>query len=205
MDIAIEFLHRALVTQVISLEKVDIWCRSVFQTWEGIGNSFLTSTTFGIQLEELKRFYQLVIHNQEKLKHHPIQIHIMTSISDSFEILLDRMLINVDAIAENQNIIIEWCRSLICIIQWILCCKNKKQKEEQDGLAALVITKFEDLNHSYKKNTSVASTSQTILTQKIIHVISKIAQKPNSTIRRLCQNAFARQITKFIALETIIS
>lgn len=192
LDVAIEFLHRALVTQVINNEKIDLWCRSVFQTWEGIGNSFLNNTTFGIQLEELKRFYKLIIHHQEKLKQHPIQIHIMTSISDSFEILLDRMLLNVDAVAENKPIIVEWCRSIICIIQWILVCKSKKQKEEQDGLAALVITNFEDLNHPYKKVTSIASTSQAVLTQKLIQVTSRIARKQNSTIRKLFQNTFAR-------------
>lgn len=202
LDLAVEYLHRAIVTQSISEEKMDTWCRSVFQSWEGIGTSFLSHSTKGdINLDELTRFYQLVIHDDKKLKN-PRQIRIMESISDSFETLLDRMTLNVESLTEIEamedagqyqlRIIQEWCRSLMAVLQWIICCKEKKDKEEQDGLATLVVEMtLDDISTNQKRAASIASTSQIILTQKLIQVLSKIAHKKKSVARKIMQNMLA--------------
>jgi hypothetical protein len=221
LDLAVEHLHRAIVTQSTSEEKMDKWCRSVFQSWEGVGNSFLcTSTGFSllplpqnivyINLEELTRFYQLVIHQEKHIRKpvsndkrpkNPRQIRIMEAISDSFETLLDRMALNVESLTEIEvmeeaesfhiRMMIEWSRSMMAVIQWIICCKEKKHKEEQDGLAALV-AKLDDISTSQKRAASIASTSQIILTQKLIQVLSKIAQKNKSIIRKIMHNMLSR-------------
>lgn len=188
LDHAVEYLHRSIVTQSISEEKMDTWCRSIFQSWEGIGNSFISSSS-DIHLDELTKFYQLVIHQDKKSKS-TRQIRIMEAISDSFETLLDRMSLNVESLTEIQDmedhtrILHEWCRSIMAVIQWIICCKEKKQKEEQDGLAALV-AKLDDVATNQKRAASIASTSQIILIQKLIQVLSKMAQKKKSVIRKI--------------------
>lgn len=222
LDLAVEHLHRAIVAQSINEEKMDKWCRSVFQSWEGVGNSFLsTSTGFTlpplqqkmayINLEELTCFYQLVIHqgernhkqslSNEKTPKNPRQIRIMEAISDSFETLFDRMALNVESLTEIEvmedaesyhiRMMVEWCRSIMAVIQWIICCKEKKHKEEQDGLAALV-AKLDDISTSQKRAASIASTSQIILTQKLIQVLSKIAVKKKSIVRKVMQNLLSR-------------
>lgn len=218
LDLAVEHLHRAIVTQSVSEHKIDTWCRSVFQSWEGIGNSFLVAQDqFSIpplqhkdisfiNLDELTRFYQLVIHQEQekdasKRKKNPRQVRIMEAISDSFETLLDRMALNVEALAGFQamedaelyhiRMMMEWCRSLMAVIQWVICCKEKKHKEEQDGLAALV-AKLDDISTNQKRVASIASTSQIILTQKLIQVLSKIAHKNKSIIRKIMQHMLAR-------------
>jgi hypothetical protein len=226
LDLAVEQLHRAIVTQSTSEENMDKWCRSVFQSWEGIGNSFL-STSAGftlpplqqnmayINLEEITRFYQLVIHQEERHRKQPLppppsndkkpknprQIRIMEAISDSFETLFDRMALNVESLTEIEvmedaesyhiRMMVEWCRSMTAVIQWIICCKEKKHKEEQDGLAALV-AKLDDISSSQKRAASIASTSQIILTQKLTQVLSKIAQKKKSIVRKVMQNMLWR-------------
>ncbi|KAI8071913.1 hypothetical protein BDF21DRAFT_344302 [Thamnidium elegans] len=173
LDHAVEYLHRAIVTQSISEEKMDTWCRSIFQSWEGIGNSFLCSNKLDINLDELTRFYQLVIHQDRKSKNIR-QIRIIEAICDSFETLLDRMCLNVDGVTDMDDmshvrIMNEWCRSITAVIQWIICCKENKYKEEQqDGLATLII-----------------------LMQKLIQVLSKLAQKKESVIRKKLLNVLA--------------
>ncbi|CAO3640111.1 unnamed protein product [Mucor hiemalis] len=215
LDTAVEHLHRAIVTQSITEEKMDTWCRSVFQSWEGIGNSFLSKTSKftlsssmgeqqkDINLEELTRFYQLIIHQdrrKDKKSKNPRQVRIMEAISDSLETLLDGMTLNVESLAEIQamedagsyhiRIMTEWCRSIMAVIQWIICCKEKKHKEEQDGFATLV-AKLDEISTNQKRAASIASTSQIILTQKLIGVLSKIAQKKKSLVRRVMQNMLA--------------
>lgn len=223
LDTAVEHLHRAIVTQSITEEKMDNWCRSVFQSWEGIGNSFLSKTSKftlssssvseqqqkDINLEELTRFYQLIIHqdrrsssanSKDKKFKNPRQVRIMEAISDSLETLLDGMTLNVESLAEIQamedagsyhiRIMTEWCRSIMAVIQWIICCKEKKHKEEQDGFATLV-AKLDEISTNQKRAASIASTSQIILTQKLISVLSKIAQKKKSFVRRVMQNMLA--------------
>lgn len=191
LDHAVEYLHRSIVTQSIPEDKMDTWCRSIFQSWEGIGNSFL----FGkyIHLDDLTRFYQLVIHQDKKLKN-TRQIRIMEAISDSFETLLDRMTLNVESLtaqaSDHTRIIYEWCRSIMAVVQWIICCKEKKQKEEQDGLAALV-AKLDDVATNQKRAASIASTSQIILIHKLIQVLSKMARKKTSIIRKLMLDMLA--------------
>lgn len=217
LDLAVEHLHRAIVTQSISEHKMDTWCRSVFQSWEGIGNSFLVSQSqfcipplqhkeiSFINLDELTRFYQLVIQQEQekdtKRKNNPRQVRIMEAISDSFETLLDRMTLNVEALADFEVMedaelyhicmMMEWCRSMMAVIQWVICCKEKKYKEEQDGLAALV-AKLDDISTNQKRVATIASTSQIILTQKLIQVLSKIAHKKKSIIRKIMQNMLTR-------------
>lgn len=217
LDLAVEHLHRAIVTQSISEHKMDTWCRSVFQSWEGIGNSFLVSQSqfcipplqhkeiSFINLDELTRFYHLVIQQEQekdnKRKKNPRQVRIMEAISDSFETLLDRMTLNVEALADFEvmedaelyhiRMMVEWCRSMMAVIQWVICCKEKKYKEEQDGLAALV-AKLDDISTNQKRVATIASTSQIILTQKLIQVLSKIAHKKKSIIRKIMQNMLTR-------------
>lgn len=196
LDHAVEYLHRAIVTQSISEEKMDTWCRSIFQSWEGIGNSFLCANKLDINLDELTRFYQLVIHQDRKSKN-VRQVRIMEAMCDSFETLLDRMCLNVDGVTEmdetsHVRLMNEWCRSIMAVIQWIICCKENKYKEEQqDGLAALV-AKLDDISTSQKRTASIASTSQIILMQKLIQVLSKLAQKKDSVIRKKLLNVLAR-------------
>ncbi|KAI7892651.1 uncharacterized protein EV154DRAFT_504399, partial [Mucor mucedo] len=191
LDHAVEYLHRSIVTQSISEDKMDTWCRSIFQSWEGIGNSFLSGKF--IQLEDLTRFYQLVIHQDKKLKN-TRQIRIMEAISDSFETLLDRMALNVESLtaqaSDHTRIMYEWCRSIMAVVQWIICCKEKKQKEEQDGLAALV-AKLDDVATNQKRAASIASTSQIILIHKLIQVLSKMSRKKTSIIRKLMLDMLA--------------
>ncbi|GAA5800055.1 hypothetical protein HPULCUR_005477 [Helicostylum pulchrum] len=195
LDHAVEYLHRAIVTQSISEEKMDTWCRSIFQSWEGIGNSFLCSNKMDINLDELTRFYQLVIHQDRKTKN-VRQVRIMETVCDSFETLLDRMCLNVEGVTDMDDtshvrMMNEWCRSIMAVIQWIICCKENKYKEEhQDGLAALV-AKLDDISTSQKRTASIASTSQIILMQKLIQVLSKVAQKKDSVIRKKLLNVLA--------------
>lgn len=192
LDHAVEYLHRSIVTQSISEDSMDTWCRSIFQSWEGIGNSFLSSSN-EIQLDELTRFYQLVIQQDKKKLKTTRQIRVMEAISDSFETLLDRMSLNVDSLItsdQNTRIIHEWCRSIMAVIQWIICCKEKKQKEEQDGLAALV-AKLDEVATNQKRAASIASTSQIILIQKLIQVLSKMAQKKTCVIRKVMLDRLA--------------
>ncbi|KAI8077290.1 uncharacterized protein B0P05DRAFT_579659 [Gilbertella persicaria] len=217
LDLAVEHLHQAIVTKSISESNMDTWCRSVFQSWEGVGNSFLMPQSgFSlspllqhkdisfINLDDLTQFYQLVIYQEKKsssneASKNPRQVRIMESISDSFETLLDRMALNVEALSEidvieeiepyHIRMMMEWCRSIMAVNQWIFCCKEKK-REEQEGLATLVTT-LDDASIYQKRMVSIASTNQTILTQKSIQVLSKIAQKKKSIIRKIMQNMLA--------------
>ncbi|KAI8984062.1 hypothetical protein BDF20DRAFT_833600 [Mycotypha africana] len=114
----------------IPLKSLLKWCRSIFQNWEGIGNSFLLSeqqqqqraNTFSaslMNLEELNRFYQAFLPQQQtqsdlatelKTTHPKIkeqkeqwQLQLVETISNSSETLLDRMLANLDSLLEYQE------------------------------------------------------------------------------------------------------
>ncbi|KAI7897747.1 uncharacterized protein BX663DRAFT_490671 [Cokeromyces recurvatus] len=221
LDTAIEHLHQIVVTKSISKEESSLWCRSIFQNWEGIGNSFLHPQLLNsawmkqpihfINLQHLSRFYQLVIPQEEssvesdkrlrvdKQKKSLRQIDMMEAISDSFETLLDRMILNVESLTEIDHVVTEendttvhmmyeWCRSLMAVIEWILCCKEKIQRKEQDGLAALVANLDDVSTYQMRVVTSISSTSHTILMQKLILVLCKIAHKKDSIIRKILQS-----------------
>ncbi|KAI8883236.1 hypothetical protein K501DRAFT_272895 [Backusella circina FSU 941] len=192
------------------------WCRSLFQSWEGIGNSFISKT---VQQELGHEKYHLIDLNQ--LKQFMMVINNMESVSDSFETLLDRMCMNVDSLAEidvledaetdHIRIIIEWCRSIVAVIQWVLCCKEQRHKKDEEQLLDFNLlystannnkenpkvtlnkpTQEDKATESVQKRTStIASTSQLILTQKLVHVLSKIAQNKKSLVRKVMQNMFS--------------
>lgn len=132
----------------VTENKIDKWCRSLFQSWEGIGNSFLSeqspqqdlgpsTTKYAlIDLDQLKDFMVLIQRRHKEMK------MMESSVSDSLETLLDRMCMNVDSLTEihvleeaetdHVRIMIEWCRSILAVIQWMLCCKEERHKQEEE-------------------------------------------------------------------------
>ncbi|CEG68737.1 hypothetical protein RMATCC62417_04941 [Rhizopus microsporus] len=184
LDTATQYLHQYIVARTITEQQMEKWCRSVFQSWEAIGESFLSLTAFTdicslhrvplIDLDDLNQFFQLVIYQDNPKAKNPRQLRLMESISDSLETLLDRILLNVGALDEIEalediegdhvRIMVEWCRSLMAVLEWIFC---------------------------WNKGPVEAFTSHVMLMQKYIQVLSKIARNKRSVLRDMMQNMFS--------------
>ncbi|CAO3702770.1 unnamed protein product [Rhizopus stolonifer] len=171
LDTAVRYLQQYMAGRVND-SQMNRWSRSVFQSWEAIGCSFLSPELSLINLDDLHQFFSLIC--QEKGKQDERQLRLMDSVSDSLETLLDRMVLNISALEEIEDdvegdstrIMSEWCRSLVAVFEWIYCCKSRPGEDE--GL--------------------VRSTGQVMLTQKLIQVLSKIARNKQSAIRNIMQN-----------------
>ncbi|KAI8329376.1 hypothetical protein EDC96DRAFT_452411 [Choanephora cucurbitarum] len=213
LDVALDHLYRAIVSKTIPEEKMEMWCRSIFQNWEGVSNSFLTNESPSsissflqhnqmslINLENLKQFYEQVLYQEghfcsagEEARY----IRIIETISDSFEILLNRILLNVELLTEieaveeaeldQMQMMMEWCRSIMAVFQWIICCKKRENGNQKRPVDLLL-----KRNTQKPLNISIA-TNRTILTQKSIQVLSKIAQKKKALIRKIMQNILSFQ------------
>ncbi|KAI8371919.1 hypothetical protein BD560DRAFT_369725 [Blakeslea trispora] len=208
LDVALDYFHKAIISKTISEEKMDMWCRSVFQNWEGIGNSFLASQPLSlstlpslqhkqmslINLEHLSQFFERVIGHSES--ENARQIRIIETISDSLETLLDRMALNVDLVIEVEaveeaeldqiQLMMEWCRSIMAIFQWLMCCK-KIENEAQDRPVDLLTER-----DTQEPLVILAAANRVILTQKTIQVLSKIAQKKKALIRKTMHSMLTR-------------
>ncbi|KAI9243540.1 hypothetical protein BY458DRAFT_530581 [Sporodiniella umbellata] len=169
LDTALRYLHQYRL-RAVSERQMNRWARSVFQSWEAMGASFLSQTEDAgvtlLDLDDLSHFFQQVCHQK---KQDDRQLRLIESISDSLETLLDRMLLNLHALEacleEPGKIMAEWCRSLMAVLAWIQCCQSQPGQDE--GL--------------------IHRTGQAMLTQKFVQVLSKIACHRASAIRVMMQ------------------
>ncbi|KAI8369252.1 uncharacterized protein BYT42DRAFT_647962 [Radiomyces spectabilis] len=188
-----------------NVDRMSRWCRGIFQNWEGIGNSFLTSKVcdiprlpYPIQLANLADVYSFYNTLLNRCHHHEMpdndgwnQLHGRTveAVSESLETLLDRMEMNVDSLVEittaeeadpnHLRIIIEWCRSLICMIAWINSQRQSTRTGNQYADPLLASS-----SRSWTKNAR-KNTWPTILSSKFIQVMSKINASRDSMIRHI--------------------
>ena len=156
-------------------QKTSHWCRAVFQNWEGVGNSLLSekasplppldSPYQRIDLDTVELFYKAVLSKGR----------ISETLTESLETLLDRMNMNSDAMtslvtedaeASSVNTIVEWCRSLLAIMEWI----RVRQKVES----------------------SAGDMWSGILSLKFIQVVNKIASNRHCLIRQVLKQSLAR-------------
>ncbi|KAG1639659.1 hypothetical protein G6F44_007612 [Rhizopus delemar] len=188
VDTAIHYLHQFVVAQTVTEQEMEKWCRSVFQSWEAIGQSFLSSSSIFsdlglhkvplIDLDHLTKFFQAILYKEPHCKRVSRQLRLAESISDSLETLLDRMILNVGALEEIESleeaegdhvrIMIEWCRSLTAVLQWIYCCKDSKIDDEVGCCSA-----------------------NQVLIQKLVQVLGKIARNKQSVIRIMMQSTIS--------------
>ncbi|KAI8983646.1 hypothetical protein BDB01DRAFT_722731 [Pilobolus umbonatus] len=194
-DTAIRYLHESIVTKSIRKEDIHIWCRSIFQSWEGIGNSFLNTPhkldflpssqrhVKYIDLDDLNTFFHLIMYKVTKKTKFARQIRIIESISDSIETLLDKMYMNTGLLKvvhtdeSDTRTMIEWCRSLMATLQWILVWMEMDNRN---------IDKMSDRSMYIRKVSNlVFPTNQRMLVHKLIQVLSKISQSKKCMIRRV--------------------
>ncbi|KAI9316288.1 hypothetical protein BX666DRAFT_1859022 [Dichotomocladium elegans] len=169
----LEYLDK--LTTMESADRAKHWCRSIFQSWEGIGNSMLSASpqhipalqqnAYSINLSDLAMFYAAL----------PRQL--FETVSDSLETLLDRMLLNADnisALASIEDIdehslqtILEWCRAALCVIEWVSFWRECRQSSDSAAAAAS------------------ANLWSDILSHKFIQVVNKIAVNERSLIRQV--------------------
>lgn len=200
------------------------WCRSVFQNWEGIGNSFLSQPR---HLKALRERVELVDQNElseffEAILSIPKDksTKIMNLVAESLETLLDRMSMNADSMTDIVDLegadaddqvkrtIIEWCRTLLCVAEWIRLKEEQQKKErQQQQQQASRPEPVEDAfpfpedpfaQNPAKEEPSVDATpmdsESIILTHKLIQVTSKIASRSNCLIRRVLKQMLATYV-----------
>lgn len=180
MPSALEQLHRFV--DKYNMEKTVHWCRSIFQNWEGIGNSMLLATPQPVSalqrtiritnLHDLHQFYEAIIGNDDV---QPSRL--ANAVTESFETLLDRMHMNTENITTLYSIdeieascvdtIVQWCRALMSILEWIRLWQSSDFATDSTNM-------WSD-----------------ILSHKLIQVVSKIASIQQSLIRKALLHMFA--------------
>ncbi|CDH57609.1 probable e3 ubiquitin-protein ligase hectd2-like [Lichtheimia corymbifera JMRC:FSU:9682] len=180
MPSALEQLHRFV--DKYNMEKTVHWCRSIFQNWEGIGNSMLLATPQPVSalqrtiritnLHDLYQFYEAIIGNDDV---QPSRL--ANAVTESFETLLDRMHMNTDNITTLHSVdeietscidtIVQWCRALMSILEWIRLWQSSDFATDSTNM-------WSD-----------------ILSHKLIQVVSKIASSQQSLIRKALLQMFA--------------
>lgn len=180
MPSALEQLHRFV--DKYNMEKTVHWCRSIFQNWEGIGNSMLLATPQPVSalqrtiritnLHDLYQFYEAIIGNDDV---QPSRL--ANAVTESFETLLDRMHMNTDNITTLHSVdeietscidtIVQWCRALMSILEWIRLWQSSDFATDSSNM-------WSD-----------------ILSHKLIQVVSKIASSQQSLIRKALLQMFA--------------
>ncbi|KAI8147255.1 hypothetical protein BJV82DRAFT_509066 [Fennellomyces sp. T-0311] len=173
------------------IQKASHWCRAVFQNWEGIGNSLLSvealplppleSAFQRIDFDSLEALYKAILHTRSA--------RISETLTESLETLLDRMNMNSDAMtslitvqdAETSCVstIVEWCRSLLAIMEWIRVRQKTESAEESMAATATAVT------------TSSADMWSGILSLKFIQVVNKIASNRQCLIRQVLKQTLA--------------
>ncbi|KAI7870271.1 hypothetical protein BDF14DRAFT_1776662 [Spinellus fusiger] len=161
-------------------EQMKHWCRSVFQNWEGIGNSFLSreyiewndQTVARVDLIHLSTFFTSLLGTTA-----PRQ-KMAEAVADSFEILLDRMNVNLKSMVDinhpqncdgyQLSAMIEWCRSLLCVSVWVGHYQSSKNIKER------------------------MNSWSTILSQKHIQVFGTIASHKQSLMCHLLLSMLTR-------------
>ncbi|KAI9278362.1 hypothetical protein BDA99DRAFT_491964 [Phascolomyces articulosus] len=214
--------------QLTDQQKMYHWCRAVFQNWEGIGNSFLSHHSEDeedppplqvleglsfpkIQLDDLSQLYNKLLHLLDNKNNDNNKIHsrrISETVTESLETLLDRMYMNADEMTSLATVqdtgclrtIVEWCRSLMAVLEWIRVQQQEQQKEH-DGQNQQEDSDLDPKTSSnYQKITTpspLTSSSITgdmwsgILSHKFIQVVNKIASHRQSLIRQVLKQHFA--------------
>ncbi|KAG2224509.1 hypothetical protein INT45_004354 [Circinella minor] len=138
------------IQQLSNQQKINHWCRGIFQNWEGIGNSLLFNddtdlisivyrndedvdnvTSFHkINFGDLHQFYKALLGTNNNNNNN---IRISETVTESLETLLDRMNMNADGMTSLVTIqdtdsihsIVEWCRSLLAVMEWIRIQQQK--------------------------------------------------------------------------------
>ncbi|KAG0166371.1 hypothetical protein DFQ28_008287 [Apophysomyces sp. BC1034] len=172
------------------LRKLNRWCRAVFQNWEGIGSSFLSSehvvpslkqSVVFVNLSDVSELFETLINAD--------QLRMIEEISESFETLLDRMNMNVSAVtdidcieeAESYRVrtMVEWCRALMCVSEWIGLWQESHVIDPPMG------------KHHGSAQSLHLSTWPGILNQKFIQVVSKISLRKHCLARKILQQMMA--------------
>ncbi|KAF7730710.1 hypothetical protein EC973_001659 [Apophysomyces ossiformis] len=195
IDLAAASKQMKTLKNVEDSRKMNRWCRAVFQNWEGIGHSFLSAEHFipslrrsvaFVNLSDVSIFFDKVINSD--------QLQMVEEMSQSFETLLDRMNMNVDAVIDADRIeetepccidtMIEWCRALLCVSQWISLWPDS------------LVTKHNSEEYSSITHWSWSSTWPGILNQKFIQVVSKIALRKRCLVRAILRQMMASMTEK---------
>ncbi|KAI8343215.1 hypothetical protein BC941DRAFT_410725 [Chlamydoabsidia padenii] len=127
-------------------ESLDL-IRWLFRHWEAIGNAFLDTSSLEeehcrVNIIKVLALYVALGKNESR------SLSSQRGVSESFEVLLDRININIVSTMVDEFVMVEWARSIFCLTVWIAW--------------------HEDNNNNYTQ------IWPSILTQKFIKVISRL-------------------------------
>ena len=204
------------VQQLSNQQKVNHWCRAVFQNWEGIGNSLLCnddndsiSIVYGdnehddnvtsfqkINFDDLHQFYKTLLSRNNNNNN---GIRISETVTECLETLLDRMNMNADGMTSLVTVqdtdcihtIVEWCRSLLAVMEWIRIQQQQSIEINRSNVNGNGSGNNDD---DYAKGAMAASGDMWsgILSHKFIQVVNKIACHRQSAIRQVLKQHLAR-------------
>lgn len=145
------------------------WSRAIFQSWEGIGNSFCQHGQ--IHLEHLAEFYEVIF-----------RVGCAEAVAESLETLLDRMKLNVDYCEQKDAATLaEWGRSLLAVSEWI------RLWHECPGFGT---PDRPQIQHTKKDHVETTSTWAAVLADKFIQVMSTFTAQPR--LSHVIQGMLAR-------------
>ncbi|CAO3588989.1 unnamed protein product [Absidia cylindrospora] len=180
----------------------------LFRHWETIGNAFLDQHRplplhldlddewyASVEIKMVLMFYDRILQNSKKKK----SLRLAEMVSESFEVLLDRMDMNMTSISTTTTkvadtcMMVQWIRSLYCLVVWIT-----RQLDIKPDHPAFPTTAADTNSSAMSASSSLAGILAStriwpsVLTQKFIQVISQLSDAKLGSLHKIMMEVFSR-------------